>query len=125
VKTDYHVRLGGQWAQTGSGPVATWFAKTAYLRHRVVRAGYRPSLRESAESLEATAGLEKFVADKLSTPSMLRAYPATALALVGEGGLRRRNRSDAEIAALLSHARNWMADFVLWNAKVITLRNEQ
>ncbi|GAA2073764.1 hypothetical protein [Microbacterium hatanonis] len=101
VKTQYHIRIKGDWDVTGSGAVADWYRHTALLRHRVVHAGYRPSRAEAVLSLQSAYALERFIGDLLAAPGTLAKYLKTALAFVGVPGLTRRNVLSKRIRGML------------------------
>jgi hypothetical protein len=53
LRNAYSVRLGGDWNQTSTGPVATYTRDLLTLRHRVVHAGHLPDQAEAAKALTA------------------------------------------------------------------------
>lgn len=91
VKTEFHIRLGGDWDVNGAGPIGNWHRDTAQLRHRVVHGGYRPTREQAVSSLAATAKLERYIGDQLTKPGDLKKHFQTAFAFVGVPGLQSRN----------------------------------
>jgi hypothetical protein len=92
-------RLGGNWDPNGRGVVDTYFQRLVYLRHRVVHAGHEPTEDEMNAAWNALFSLEHFLGDRLSASSVLHRY--TALAWMGEPGLRRRSRWTRRVQQLV------------------------
>jgi len=118
LRQQYHVRLGGQWDIT-AGALAAWDTGIARLRGRVVHAGYRPTSSEVETALAAAAQMEAFVLNRL-TANLVK-YKRTALLILGEPGLRRRqvwhkvsrfaeNEADTEP--------DWLKAFITWRDAV-------
>jgi hypothetical protein len=58
-------RLRGNWS-TERDAVGSWYRSAYRLRHRVVHGGYSPGPSEASEALEAAAGLQRFVMDRIA-----------------------------------------------------------
>jgi hypothetical protein len=114
LNAEYSVRLGGDWDQTGTGPVATYVRDLLTLRHRVVHAGHLPDHTEAAKALSAATDLELFIGDRLAQRG--RRYPVTAAQYLGEAGLRRRGRFSRFIEQLMHDPTEppWRTTFMRW-----------
>ena len=116
VKTEFHTRIGGNWGPTASGPIGRWNRAVSALRHRVVHAGYTPSFEEAKDSIEAVRLLVEYLCDRLAANGVVTKYPRTAIVLVNENGLRRRNAwvSRVDAVAKRPHEPNWAETFHRW-----------
>lgn len=115
VKILYKERLKGGWDLT-RGALSAWDTKTAELRHRVVHAGYEPTAAECQDSLGGLLELEAFITERLSSTAVLPKFPRTALALMGEPGLRRRGKWNGVVRRLAQDPDQppWVERFNLW-----------
>lgn len=116
VKKELPPRLGGNWDFSGSGPVGRWNREGLAVRHRVVHGAYEPTKVEAQAACESVNELVTFLCDRLTNQEQLRKYPRTALALIGEEGIRQRGRYSRRIRALqddLSEPR-WDITFLRW-----------
>lgn len=108
-------RLKGSWS-TERGAVASWYRSAYRLRHRVVHSGYSPSASEAAEALEAAAGLQRFVMNRIA--ERRTKYPRAALMTVAEEGLRRRDLWSGQIERFALEVAptepNWRDSFATW-----------
>lgn len=116
IRTELPTRLGGSWDITQQNPIGAWALRVASLRHRIAHAGYTPTSDEAQASFEATNALVTHLGDRLVSPENLRRYPRTALALLGESGLRRRNAYNARIRRLEGDRKEvpWAETFGRW-----------
>lgn len=108
-------RLGGNWS-TKNGAVGTWYEATYRLRHRVVHAGYYPTVSESARALDAAAGLHQFIMDRIA--ERRTKYPRAALMTVAEAGLRKRDLWSGKIKRFAEESAplepNWVDSYTAW-----------
>jgi hypothetical protein len=127
VREELPHRLGGPWDATKRNPVGVWAQDVAALRHRVVHAGYTPTEREARASFDAVNALVTHVCDRLARPETMRTYPRTAIALAGEGGLRRRNAYTAKIRRLEGDRKEvpWTETFTRWRESWRRVRQDQ
>lgn len=91
--------LGGDWDPKGTGPVAGWREAIAEVRHRVVHAGYEPSLDDARRAVEALTTLERHVIDIVASPRNIKKRLWTALSLTGLDGLSRRGKLSKSVKA--------------------------
>ncbi|MBP3044836.1 hypothetical protein KKR91_01400 [Arthrobacter jiangjiafuii] len=92
IKTVLPSKLGGNWDTTKPGAIHDWNKDIASIRHRVVHAGYRPSMEQAQKSIDALNALVTFLGDRVTHSGNLRKYSRTALTMLGSEGLRRRDR---------------------------------
>lgn len=92
IKTVLPTKLGGNWNITRPGAAHDWNQNIASIRHRVVHAGYKPSMEEARDAVKALDGLVAFIGDRVVHSGNLSKYPRTALTLLGSEGLKRRDR---------------------------------
>jgi hypothetical protein len=120
VATFFPQRLGGNWDPNGRGVVGTYFQRLVYLRHRVVHAGHEPTEDELSAAWDALFALEHFLGDRLSASGVLNRYTRTAMAWMGEPGLRRRNRWTRHVQQLVQDDRepNWLDSFARYRLHV-------
>jgi len=116
LRSYYHPSLGGNWnPDDGRGVIGRWH-RLGELRGRVVHAGHLPSEDDVREALDAMARLVDFVKDRLV--ARRNAFPRTALLLLGEPGLRRRNAWGGAIERFVreesSREPPWIASFRAW-----------
>lgn len=125
VRSEYHPRLGGDWGPS-SQPIEAWRLFTASVRHRVVHAGHEPDVEAARRAVEATGALEDFVVTRVIDQKTIGRYPRTALRLLGEPGLRRRNRFSKRIEQLMHDPDepHWDSTFFRWRATMNRLRKE-
>lgn len=97
VKSYYHERLRGSWNLDGAGTIGDWKESVANLRNRVIHGGYEPQAHVAQQALDVTMKIVSFVSDLLVNDSVLRKYPFTAIALMGEPGLRKRQKWTARM----------------------------
>lgn len=127
VRTEYHGRLrGAGWSLHDTGPVRAWNDRLAAARHRAVHAGYEPTLDEAYAAFDALNGLERFVGDRLADQRVLRTYPRTAMAYLGDEGLRRRGAWSARMRRLAHDPSEpgWVGTFLRWRAAMDRCRAE-
>lgn len=124
VKARYHDRLGGKWALDQSGPVTEWSRTVAGLRNRVIHGGYEPSLAEARAARDAAIALESHIADLLA--ARVSVYPRTALALLGDPGLRRRNLWTGALDRLVNDPDQvpWQETFARWRDALERARSD-
>lgn len=116
IKRNFPDRLGGNWSDSTAGPVQNWSRDIADIRHRVVHAGYKPTIEEAKKSVQALDALVKFFGDRVAHSGNLRRYPRTALRLVGAEGLERRQRYTKAVKDLVRDPAqvNWDETFSRW-----------
>ncbi|PRX47062.1 hypothetical protein B0I33_106159 [Prauserella shujinwangii] len=127
VKREYASRLGGSWDLTTNGPLMQWNKGVAEVRHRIVHAGYVPTLQEAQGARHAINSLCDFVCNRLTTSSTLARYPRTAISLVGRAGLKSRGVYSRRLRELLKDADepSWDDTFARWRQAMSRLRTEQ
>lgn len=127
VKKDFHERLGGSWSVSVPGPMQDWDKKVAGIRHRVVHAGYRPTLEEARGAVDALNALVTFLGDRVSYGRNLSKYLRTAVRLVGVDGLERRGRNTRAIQERVrdSDDINWDDTFSRWYETQTRCRRDQ
>lgn len=127
VREELPHRLGGPWDMTKRNPVGAWAQDVAALRHRVAHAGYTPTEDEAHASFHAVNALVTNLCDRLASQKNMRTYPRTAIALAGEGGLRRRNAYTAKIRRLERDRKEvpWTDTFTRWREAWRRLRQDQ
>ncbi|MEV6575659.1 hypothetical protein [Streptomyces sp. NPDC051577] len=119
VKRDYCPRLGGTWNPNVPGPVRNWAQQLTRLRGRVVYRGYRPTEVEAETALAASDALLEFIKGLLARKS--KAYPRTALLVLGEPGLRRIGgwrAAETYLAASEQRSDTWFREFTQWRDQV-------
>jgi len=94
VSKELAPRLGGNWS-TEDGIVADWYRSAYRLRHRIVHGGYAPTARQASEAIEAAAGLQRSVMDRIAARRIT--YKRSALMTLAEEGLRRRELWSGQI----------------------------
>lgn len=125
IKRFYSGRLGGGWDLTGSGAVGRYNDVLREVRHRVVHAGYEPTVQEARSAYEALLGLDTFVADRLAATQ--RTYPRTARAFLGVEGFEIRL---GHVPRHLRHLMNgpepdWYDTFDKWRFRVDAILNPE
>ena len=63
VRKFFAPRLGGNWDQTGEGPVGDWKRQLHELRGRVIHAGYEPSREEAPASTQFSGRTRRVLQD--------------------------------------------------------------
>lgn len=92
VRREFHPRLKGDWDTSQPGPVGNWWHHVAKLRNRVVHGAYTPTDDEIELATSAATALVTYIGDCLIERLTGEGkYRLTALALLGESGMRRRN----------------------------------
>ena len=113
-------RLGGNWS-TKNGSIGTWYEATYRLRHRVVHAGYYPTVSESARALDAAAELHQFTMDRIA--ERRTKYPRAALMTVAEEGLRKRDLWSGRIKRFAEESAplepNWIDSYTAWYTELV------
>lgn len=111
--------LGGNWTSPTSA-WERWNEKGVELRNRVVHGGHTPSYIETKSATDAHEAMTKFLADRIALKTKL--YPRTALKLVGEQSLRKRDRWTKQIASfsrdIAPVEEDWDRSFVQWMENV-------
>lgn len=126
VRTHFHARIGGAgWSGKEDGPIRSWSQDVAGLRHRVVHAGYEPTIDEARKALSSLHTLQKFVSDRIASEDVIDVYPRTAMMFVGRDQLKACGRWSARLQALESDINepHWATTFVRW--KMTMQRNRQ
>ena len=125
VRSQFKHRLGGTWETEGSGPVAEWVRRLGRLRHRVVHMGYAPTYVEALDARGALHDLDVHVKDCLITKR--RTYPRSVWLLLGEPGLKKRNKWSNRMARLYESIRdepNWVESYIDWRRRFDAARPE-
>lgn len=120
VATHLPSRLKGAWnvKQTGTA-MNVWERRVARVRHRVIHEQYRPSRSESERALVASGEMEQFIKERVAKASAK--YPRTALIVMGEPGLLRRDGFTPEVRRAIRDGReseSWLASFVAYASDV-------
>ncbi|GKV73577.1 hypothetical protein [Pseudarthrobacter sp. NCCP-2145] len=116
IKNSFHNRLGGVWNVSVPGPVQDWERQVAAIRHRVVHAGYKPSMEEARSSLSTLNNFVSFCGDRLAHGGNLKKYARTALSMIGVEGLKRRGRYTRAVRDLQNDSSEpkWDEVFARW-----------
>ena len=113
-------RLKGNWS-TDQGAVGAWYTDLYKKRHRVVHGGYTPSPAEADRAIEAAAGLQRFVMDRIVTQRTF--FPRSTLMTVAEAGLRARNMWNGQIKRFAEEVApnepNWRDSFTAFHQQLI------
>lgn len=125
VRRFYASRLGGDWNQTGAGPVGDWKREIYELRGRVIHGGYEPLREEARQAMASLAGLEEFCKTRLL--EQRNRFPKTALVVLGPDGLERRGGWTRTIRDFAEQHRDnaWLQDYKEWRAQVSAARGAQ
>jgi hypothetical protein len=92
VRREFHPRLKGFGSTDQPGPVGDWWQKVAKLRNQVVHGAYTPTDQEIEDAIGAANALVTYIGDCLADRVKQEGkYRLTALALLGEGGMKRRD----------------------------------
>lgn len=100
VLTHFPPRWRGEWDPNGRGPVGRYFRDLVWTRNRVVHTGAVPTEEEAEAAMQALYELEHFCGDRLCAPGVLSRYTRTAMAFLGERGIRQRNAWTRRVEAL-------------------------
>lgn len=110
LRREYAPLIGGAWRlDDRNSPVGNWVSKAHGLRNRVVHGGYQPSRREVVDAIEAAAGLETFVMDRVGARRY--EFPRTALSLLGQPSLARRGLWTGKMARIAHGVVSDLPDF--------------
>jgi hypothetical protein len=120
VASFFPQRLRGDWDPNGRGVIGMYFQQLVFLRHRMVHAGHEPTEEEMNAAWDALFALEHFLGDRLSAANVLNRYPRTAMAWMGERGLRRRNRWTRRVQQLVhdDEEPSWLDSFTRYRLHV-------
>lgn len=126
VKREYQARIGGNWAMTGRGAVATWSERLARVRNRIMHAGYEPDRAAAVSGWKALTALGLFLTERMSTAAVLKRYPRTAIALISPPGLQRRGKWNRRMETLIDSTDEplWADTFNRWRAAMNRCRAE-
>lgn len=107
-------RLKGSWESgTPTTPVGGWRESVARHRNKVIHRGHRPTEQEAYGAFDALMALEGHIMDRLA--AQCRAYPLTALILVGPKALQQRGAWGKIRAALRDVERGpAVQEYVQW-----------
>lgn len=122
IRSEYHPRLGGQDWRTDAGPIQDWQASVAHPRHRVLHAGHQPALAEAQRAIQGLDRLEEFLAIEVTRKTAR--HPVTAVSLLAEPGLRRRNAFTKRVRKVLADPDQvpWRETFQRWHQSVARQR---
>lgn len=120
VSRHFPSRLSGGWEPESKTPAGVYLRDVVRLRHRVVHAGHEPSDAEMERAWVALFELERYLGDRLAHQRNLNRYSRTALAWMGENGLRKRRRWTRRVRELMNDSRepNWIETFARWRTHV-------
>lgn len=91
VRREFHPRLKGSWSTKDAGPLADWWEKVAHVRNKVAHGTYIPTDEEIEDGIGAANRLVAYISDCLVDQIKQEGrYRLTALALMGEPGMRQR-----------------------------------
>lgn len=116
LTSEFHPRLGGNWSPHGSGIIGQYLRYVVELRNRAVHAAHEPTSDEAHTAYRTLIELEHFIADRLASERGLTRYPRTAIAWMGENGLKGRGRWTSRLQTLTSDPNepNWIDTFNRW-----------
>jgi hypothetical protein len=115
-------RLRGDWLRAGTGPISRWDSQLAFLRGRVIHAGYRPTLDEARTCLDIGTEIDQMVRVRLAAAA--GTFPKTALLILGKPGLERLNGWTRKVqeAAKSSDIPVWIKEYAEWRRALDTQR---
>ena len=120
LRTIYASRFGGTWdASARNTPIARFMRHIADIRNRVIHASYQPTEEEAKLGLVVGSEIEEFIKGRLVAKRYV--YPRTALMILGEPGLQRRDawsKRMAEQTEEVLDEPDWMSQFGPWAAEV-------
>ena len=120
VATHLPKRLKGAWNVRQPGTAMNvWERRVARVRHRVIHEQYRPSRSAAERALVASGEMELFIKERIAKASAR--YPRTALIVMGEPGLLRRDGVTPEVKRAIRDAReseSWLASLLEYAADV-------
>lgn len=120
VATHLPMRLKGAWNVRQHGTAMNvWERRVARVRHRVIHEQYRPSRSEAERALVASGEMEKFIKERVAKASAK--YPRTALIVMGEPGLLRRDGVTPEVKRAIRdglESESWLTSFVEYASDV-------
>lgn len=113
LRNRYHVRLEGGWDADKPGhPINEWDRKVAWLRNRVVHAGYRPTEQQAADALDASKAVETYVLDLIVHDRNRTRYPRTVFMMIGRVGLERNGLYKGKVRKAIETApADWRRSF--------------
>lgn len=113
-------RLKGNLSTT-SGPVGDWYKHCYRIRHRVIHAGYSPTMAEAERAIETALGFQKYLLDRLA--DRCTQYRRAALVALGPRGLERRGRWSGQIKRFFDTQGpvepSWMGSYSAWHEALI------
>lgn len=120
VRSQFHIRLKGDWRLSGAGPIGTYFRASVEVRNRVVHTGYLPTRAEAQEAADALMGLETYLGDLLAAQAKQKRYMRTAWVFLAKGGFEARGGATKAITALVEDPEqpDWGESFTNWRRHV-------
>lgn len=118
LRSAYHPLIGGTWTPNGGGPLDIWDG-IARLRGRILHRGYRPRAVETGEALDSVNKLYGQIAQLIANKAGL--FPRTALMIVGEEGLKEREKWDQVRKFASDRAKAeppWRDNYAEWRNRV-------
>jgi len=115
LRRHYSSRLGGNWDFKSAASPIHIHDEVAHVRHRYLHAGIEPSMHDADLALEAFSVVTEFAKDRLVTK--LYDFPRTALLILGEPGLRRKNAWTRRFQKLVDQIvgeDDWLISFSEW-----------
>lgn len=120
VRKNFSERIGGSWDPDAKTAAGRYLRELVRLRHQVVHAGHEPTAAEIDGAWSTMSELEKYLGDRLAAGPNLRKYTRTAMAWMGENGLRKRGRWTKHVQELVNDPSepNWVDAFARWRHHV-------
>lgn len=111
----FHGFLGGNWDPDSSSSPIRSLNDVATVRHRIVHAGYEPTLEEVDRATDAYGTLCDFAKARLVASRYC--LPRTTMVLLGKPGLKRKNawtKRFEKLAEQLMEEDDWLASYAAW-----------
>ncbi len=115
LRRHFSPMLGGNWDFKSNASPIHIHDEVALARHRYLHAGIEPSMQDADLALEAFSVITEFAKDRLVTK--LYDFPRTALLILGEPGLHRKNAWTRRFQKLVDEIvgeDDWLASFSNW-----------
>lgn len=106
-------KIGGVWDGTKPGPVGEWSRHLIDVRNSALHAAAPVTRAQAMRGVDTAIGLLDFIKGQLTHTRILK-YPLTAAALLGEPGLRARNRWTSEVEQAFADLPNFAKRFEHW-----------
>lgn len=121
LRNQYSCRLQGGWdADRPGNPVFEFEHRVSHIRHRVVHAGYRPTLLEATAAFEAFDTVGTYAVDILARDRNRTRYPLTIALIAGIPRMQARGIFNGNVRrTILDAAPGWQRDFYQFRQRVI------